>query len=61
VYLIISFLIDNIETSVFSFTIRDSPEDVVNINVWGSNVYIRRLYNNFKIGDVGKYKIICNR
>lgn len=59
-YLIINFLTDNKEKSVFSFTIRDSPEDVVNISVWGSNDYTTRLYNDFKIGDVGKYKIICN-
>ncbi|XP_022174096.1 meiosis-specific with OB domain-containing protein-like [Myzus persicae] len=43
---------DNKEKSVFSFTIRDSPDDVVNISVWGSNDYTRRLYNDFKIGDV---------
>lgn len=52
------FFIDNKENSVFSFTIRDSPEDVVNISVWGSNDYTRRLYNDYKIGDVGNYKII---
>ncbi|KAF0748429.1 meiosis-specific with OB domain-containing protein, partial [Aphis craccivora] len=43
---------ENKEKSVFSFTIRDSPEDVVNISVWGSNDYTIRLYNDFKIGDV---------
>lgn len=57
---VLLIILDNKEKSVFSFTIRDSPEDVVNISVWGSNDYTRHLYNDFKIGDVGKYKIICN-
>lgn len=41
--------------SVYSFTIRDSPEDVVNVSVWGSNNYTKHLYHNYKIGDIGKY------
>jgi len=49
-----SFLIDNKEKSVFSFTIRDSPEDLINVNVWGSIEYTQRLYDNYKIGHVGK-------
>ncbi|XP_025203366.1 meiosis-specific with OB domain-containing protein-like [Melanaphis sacchari] len=44
--------IDNKEKSVFSFTVRDSPENMVNVSVWGSNDYTKRLYNDFKIGDL---------
>ncbi|VVC34548.1 Nucleic acid-binding, OB-fold [Cinara cedri] len=42
---------DNKETSVFSFTIRDSPEDVVNVSVWGSYDFTKQLYSNFKVGN----------
>lgn len=54
----VSLLLDNKEISVLSFTIRDSPEDIINVNVWGTDNYINNLYSNFKIGVVGNYKII---
>ncbi|XP_050530368.1 meiosis-specific with OB domain-containing protein isoform X2 [Daktulosphaira vitifoliae] len=37
---------------VFSFTIRDSPEDFLNITAWGSYKYITKMKNTFRIGDV---------
>ncbi|KAF0712069.1 meiosis-specific with OB domain-containing protein, partial [Aphis craccivora] len=51
---------ENKEKSVFSFTIRDSPEDVVNISMWGSNDYTRRLYNDvmgYEISIIDIYEI----
>jgi len=49
-----NILLDNKEKSIFSFIIRDSPEDFINVNIWGSMEYVQHLYDNFKIGDVGK-------
>ena len=38
----------------FSFTLRDSPSDYINATCWGSEDYIRRLFDSFKICDVGE-------
>ena len=38
----------------FSFTIRDTPSDYINVTCWGSEVYIRSLVDSFKISDVGE-------
>ena len=38
----------------FSFTLRDSSSDYINVNVWGSEMFITSLFNSFKINDVGK-------
>lgn len=36
----------------FSFTLRDSSSDYINVNVWGSEMFITSLFNSFKINDV---------
>lgn len=43
------------ERSVLSFTLRDSPEDYINISCWGRKSFIDDLARKFKIGDVGKH------
>lgn len=34
---------------------RDSPDDFINVTVWGSSEYVNSLFNKFQIGSVGKY------
>lgn len=48
------FILDSKQKYVFSFTVRDSPEDIINVSVWGSKNYISHLYDSYKVGDVGK-------
>lgn len=38
----------------FSFTIRDSPSDYVNVTCWGTEMHIKTIFQSFKICDVGK-------
>ncbi|XP_062502665.1 meiosis-specific with OB domain-containing protein-like isoform X2 [Corticium candelabrum] len=38
--------------SRMGFTIRDSPDDYINVTVWGSQAYIDKLSSSFKICDV---------
>ena len=40
--------------SRMGFTIRDSPDDYINVTVWGSQAYIDKLSSSFKICDVGE-------
>lgn len=42
------------EKSHFFFTLRDLPEDFINVNCWGSENYIDRLSKSFRIHDIGK-------
>lgn len=43
------------ERSVWNFTLRDSPYDLINATFWGSPEYIQNVSDKFHIGDVGKY------
>eukprot|EP00731_Ephydatia_muelleri_P029149 Em0020g793a len=36
----------------FSFTVRDSPSDYINITCWGSEMHIKKIFQTFKICDV---------
>jgi hypothetical protein len=45
------------ERSVWNFTLRDSPYDLINATFWGSPEYIQNLSDKFHVGDVGKYSI----
>ena len=40
--------------SVWSFTLRDSDEDFINVTVWGGVEYIEKMVTNFHVGSVGK-------
>lgn len=40
------------ERSVYTFTLRDSEEDFINVTVWGSSEYIKKLSSTFNIGSV---------
>lgn len=40
----------------FFFTLRDTPTDFVNVNCWGSEMFIKNLANSFKLNDVGTKK-----
>lgn len=48
-------MLDNSEKSVWSFTLRDSPSDFLNVTVWGSVDYIKNLNESHRVGDVGKF------
>lgn len=37
---------------VWNFTLRDSPEDHVNVTVWGSPAFVEKCAEEFHIGDV---------
>ncbi|KAH0951352.1 hypothetical protein HN011_005102 [Eciton burchellii] len=43
---------NNGERSVWTFTLRDSDEDFINVTVWGSTEYIKKLSFTFNIGCV---------
>lgn len=38
----------------FSFTVRDSPSDYIHITCWGSEGFISKVFESFKIYDVGE-------
>lgn len=40
------------ERSKFTFTLRDSPSDYINVTCWGSEGHIRKTSDSFKICDV---------
>ena len=40
------------------FTVRDGPDDYINVTVWGSQSYLDKLSSSFKIYDVGK---LCSK
>ncbi|XP_046968864.1 meiosis-specific with OB domain-containing protein-like [Vanessa cardui] len=37
---------------VMSFTLRDSDIDTINVDVWGSEYFVRTFYERFLVGDV---------
>lgn len=47
--------VSNGERSVWTFTLRDSKEDFINVTVWGSTEFVKKLSNTFTIGSVGEY------
>ena len=42
------------ERAVWTFTLRDSPDDFINVTVWGSKEYINSSFKVYKVGTVGK-------
>ncbi|EZA55018.1 hypothetical protein X777_04482 [Ooceraea biroi] len=40
------------ERSVWAFTLRDSDEDFINVTVWGSTEFVKKLSSTFTIGSV---------
>ncbi|XP_012536958.1 meiosis-specific with OB domain-containing protein [Monomorium pharaonis] len=42
----------NGERSVWTFTLRDSEEDFINVTVWGSTEFVKKLSSTFNIGSV---------
>lgn len=38
----------------FSLVVRDSPSDYINVTVWGSELFITRLFSSFNVNDVGQ-------
>ncbi|XP_015605437.1 meiosis-specific with OB domain-containing protein isoform X2 [Cephus cinctus] len=40
------------QSSVWSFTMRDSEIDFINVTVWGSANYINKLFSTFHLGNV---------
>ncbi|XP_043480413.1 protein hold'em-like [Leptopilina heterotoma] len=43
---------NDIKRAVWTFTMRDSPDDFINVTVWGSSEYVNSLFNKFQIGSV---------
>ncbi|XP_043594368.1 meiosis-specific with OB domain-containing protein [Bombus pyrosoma] len=43
---------NNGDRGVWTFTLRDSKEDSINVTVWGSTLFVRRLTSTFHIGSV---------
>ncbi|XP_065213492.1 meiosis-specific with OB domain-containing protein [Planococcus citri] len=43
---------DGSERCVWSFTLRDSPSDLINVTIWGLVNSVRDMYNKFQVGDV---------
>ncbi|KAK9300973.1 hypothetical protein QLX08_006472 [Tetragonisca angustula] len=43
---------NNGDRGVWTFTLRDSEEDSINVTVWGSEQFVRRLSSNFRIGSL---------
>ncbi|NXH09578.1 MEIOB protein, partial [Bucco capensis] len=39
------------ERYTFSFTLRDSPTDFINVSSWGTEEYVRSLSESFRVGD----------
>ncbi|KYM97358.1 PREDICTED: meiosis-specific with OB domain-containing protein isoform X2 [Cyphomyrmex costatus] len=40
------------ERSVWTFTLRDSEEDFINVTVWGNTEYVKKISSTFNIGSV---------
>ncbi|XP_033342347.2 meiosis specific with OB domains hold'em [Megalopta genalis] len=40
------------ERGVWTFTLRDSEDDTINVTVWGSVQFVRKLSSNFHVGSV---------
>lgn len=45
------------DRGVWTFTLRDSEKDFINVTVWGSTQFVKRLTSQFHIGSVGSYRI----
>lgn len=49
----------NNETSaVWNFTVRDSPQDYINVTCWGTGDAILQLSSNFQMGDIGNSSLL---
>lgn len=42
------------ERAVWNFTLRDSPQDYINVACWGRKESVSLLNEKFHVGDVGK-------
>ncbi|KZC14500.1 Uncharacterized protein C16orf73 like protein [Dufourea novaeangliae] len=40
------------ERGVWTFTLRDSKEDMINVTVWGSVQFVKKLSSNFHVGSI---------
>lgn len=49
------FLVNHGERGVWTFTLRDSEEDAINVTVWGSVQFVKKLSSDYHIGSVGLY------
>lgn len=47
--------VNNGERAVWTFTLRDSEEDFINVTVWGTVEFVKKLVATFRIGTVGLY------
>jgi len=54
-FILLIFAVNNGERSVWQFTLRDSEKDFINVTVWGSTEFVRKLSSTFNIGSVGEY------
>ncbi|XP_016908924.2 meiosis-specific with OB domain-containing protein isoform X1 [Apis cerana] len=55
---------NNGDRSVWTFTLRDSIEDSINVTIWGSIQFVRKLFSSFHIGSVVEVinpKVIARR
>lgn len=52
--------VNNGERGVWTFTLRDSEEDFINVTVWGSTEFVKKLSTTFTIGSVGEYILRIN-
>ncbi|XP_051169181.1 protein hold'em-like [Leptopilina boulardi] len=43
---------NEIKRAVWTFTLRDSPDDFLNVTVWGSSKYVDSLFNKFTLGSI---------
>lgn len=52
-----SVLVNHGERGVWTFTLRDSEEDSINVTVWGSVQFVKKLSSELHIGSVGWYRV----
>lgn len=45
------------DRAVWNFTLRDSPQDYINVTYWGRKDSVSLLNEKFQVGDVGKLTI----
>lgn len=48
------------DRSVWNFTLRDSPQDFINVTCWGQKESVFLLNEKFQVGDVGKFTELCH-
>lgn len=46
------------QRGVWNFTIRDSPQDYINVTYWGSSEAVFQANDKFYTGDIGKYLLL---